>query len=243
MLRFTRAFLSYGFLALALLLLSPIAVDGVGGGGAAYAKGDKAKKIKAPKAKKRPSLSFRPEVSRQSIKYAGKVGVLHFRDRRGFKFFGGSDEFFAEPTMEALNNALYLGVKSGRAFAQVVEIPMEPKARITRDELKIIAGQYGVDYILLNDLTIFTMLREKIAAKKKGLDFTIKVRFGVFSQLIDPQSGAILWAEPVVREMGQLNAQKKVKANAYGDSARAAVKAGLADMSASIHAIGLEVRQ
>ncbi len=227
--------------ALAVFLVSPVALEVVGGGEAQAGK-PKAKKIKAPKAKNRPSLSFRPQNSRKSPKYNGKVGVLQFRDRRGFKFYGGSDEFFAEPTMTALNNALYLGTKSGRAFTQVVQVPITPGDRLNRDELKAIAQQYGLDYILLSDLTIFTILREKMAARKKGMDFTVKVRFGLFGQLIDPQSGAILWAEPVIREMGQLNAKKKVKADAYGYSANAAVKAGLADMAISIHAIGLEVR-
>ncbi len=230
-------------IALAIVLVSPLVLETVGGGGEAHAGKKKAKKIKAPSVKKRPSLSFRPGVSRQSPKYQGKVGVLQLRDRRGFKFYGGSDAFFKEPTMEALNNALYLGTKSGRAFTQVMQVPVKPGSRMTRDELKAIAQQYGLDYILLTDLTIFTMLREKMVARKKGMDFTVKVRFGLFAQLIDPQSGAILWAEPVVREMGQLNATKKVRADAYGDSANNAVKTVLIDMATSMHAIGLQVRQ
>ncbi|PHS23456.1 MAG: hypothetical protein COA84_11015 [Robiginitomaculum sp.] len=230
-------------MALGVLLVSPIAFNSFGYGEVHAASKQKAKKIKAPKKRKRPSLSFRPDVSRQAPKYHGKVGVLQLRDRRGFKFYGGSDEFFAEPTLEALNRALYLGTKSGRAFTQVVQVPVQPGTRITRDELKQIAQQYGLDYILMSDLTTFTLLREKMAAKKKGFDFAVKVRFGLFGQLIDPKSGAILWAEPVVREMGQLNIKRKTKAEDYGQSAVEAVKAVMSDMAISIHTIGLEVRQ
>ncbi len=229
--------------AFAMVLVPPVVFNGFGYGEAQAGSKQKAKKIKAPRRKKRPSLSFRPEVSRQAPKYNGKVGVLQFRDRRGFKFYGGSDDFFAEPTVEALNSALFIGTKSGRAFTQVVKVPVQPSVRLSRQELKGIASQYGLDYILLSDLTTFTLLREKMATRKKGYDFSVKVRFGLFGQLIDPKSGAILWAEPVVREMGQLNIKRKTKAEDYGDSAVAAVKAVMADMSISIHTIGLEVRQ
>ncbi|PHS23384.1 MAG: hypothetical protein COA84_11230, partial [Robiginitomaculum sp.] len=103
-------------MALGILLVSPIALNSFGYGEVHAASKQKAKKIKAPRKRKRPSLSFRPDVARHTPKYHGKVGVLQLRDRRGFKFYGGSDEFFAEPTLEALNRALYLGTKSGRAF-------------------------------------------------------------------------------------------------------------------------------
>ncbi len=229
--------------AFAMVLVQPIALSSFGNGQAQAASKQKAKKIKAPRSRKRPSLSFRPETSRQSPKYNGKVGVLQFRDRRGFKFYGGSDEFFAEPTLDALNTALFLGTKSGRAFTQVVQVPLQPAARLSRQELKDIAQQYGLDYILLSDLTTFTLLREKMAVKKKGYDFTVKVRFGLFGQLIEPKSGAVLWAEPVVREMGQLNIKRKTKAEDYGQSSVDAVRAVMSDMAVSIHAIGLEVRQ
>jgi hypothetical protein len=236
-----RAFLIVAF-ACTLLIASPLALS-VLGAGAAQAKSKQIKKIKAPRKRKRPSLLFRLQVSRQSPKYDGKVGVLQLRDRRGGKFFGGSDEFFAEPTLEALNTALFQGTKSGRTFSQTIRIPVTPGERLSRQELKSLAQRYGVDFILLSDLTDFTLLREKMLAKKKGIDFTVKVRFGVFSQIIDPQSGAILWAEPVVREMGQLNTKKKVKADAYGYSAVGAIKAVMTDMSVSIHTIGLQVRK
>jgi hypothetical protein len=238
--QFLRAFLVIAY-ACSALMISPVFLSGIGTG-SAEAKTKQVKKIKAPSKRKRPSLLFRPQVSRQLPKYNGKVGVLQLRDRRGFKFFGGSDEFFAEPTLEALNTALFQGTKSGRTFSQTIRIPVTPGERLTRQELKSLAQRYGVDFILLSDLTDFTLLREKMLAKKKGIDFTVKVRFGLFSQIIDPQSGAILWAEPVVREMGQLNTKKKVKADAYGNSAVGAIKAVMSDMSVSIHAIGLQVR-
>ncbi len=228
--------------ALVIILVTQIGSE-ITGGDAAWAKGKQVKKIKAPKAKHRPSLSFKPDTSRRTPKYTGKVGVLALRDRRGFKFYNGSDAFFAEPTLPALNDALYLGLKGGRVFSHIVKIPVAPNDRLTRNELKSLAQKYNVDYILLSDLTIFTLLREKMVTKKKGIDFTVKVRFGLFSQLIDPKTGAVLWAEPVVREMGQLNTKKKVKAAAYGYSAVGALKAGLVDLSDSIYAIGKEVRQ
>lgn len=242
MLRTLRTVMRYALCVSVVLVLSQFAL-GVAGADQAQAKKEKVRKIKAPKARKRPSLSFRPDVSRQSPKYIGKLGVLQLRDRRGFTFYGGSDDFFREPVLDALNNALYLNVKSSRVFSQVVSIDVKPGARFTREDLKSLAKKNGLDYVLLSDLTTFTMLREKMVARKKGIDFKIMVRFGVFSQLIEPEKGAILWAEPVVREMGQLNAKKKTKARDYGNSAVQAVKAGLTDLSTSVRLIGLEVRQ
>ena len=241
MLRTLRTVMRYALCVSLVLVFSQLAL-GVASADQAQARKEKVRKIKAPKARKRPSLSFRPDVSRQSPKYIGKLGVLQLRDRRDFTFYGGSDEFFREPVLDALNNALYLNIKSSRVFSQVVSIDVKPGARLSREELKKIAAQNGLDYVLLSDLTTFTMLREKMVARKKGVDFKVMVRFGLFSQLIEPKKGAILWAEPVVRQMGQLNAKKKTKARDYGNSAVQAVRSGLNDMSTSIRLIGLEVR-
>ncbi|MDQ7018030.1 MAG: hypothetical protein Q9M33_02590 [Robiginitomaculum sp.] len=240
--RILRTILRYTLYVSLVLVFSQFSM-GVIGADQAQARKEKVRKIKAPKARKRPSLSFRPDVSRQSPKYIGKLGVLKIRDRRGLTFYGGSDEFFREPVLEALNNALYLNLKASRVFSQVVPIEVQPGARFTRTDLKALAQQYGLDYVLLSDLTAFTMLREKMVARKKGIDFKVMVRFGLFSQLIEPNKGAILWAEPVIRQMGQLNAKKKTKASDYGNSAVQAAHSGLNDLSTSIRLIGLEVRR
>lgn len=209
----------------------------------ASAAAKKVKKVKPPKAKHRPNLSYRPNVSRATFKYAGRVGVLPLRDKRAMAFYGGEDGYFSEPILKTLSDALYLEIKAGRAFRQVKKLTQPTPQKLSRKDIKAIAEQNQLDYIFIADLTAFNLLREKMVKRKKGLDFKINVRFGIVGQLIDAQSGAVLWAEPIVREDGQLNTDKRVSAEDYGPSAVAAIQNGFEDMKYSIRQLGLEVRK
>ncbi len=205
--------------------------------------GQKVKKVKPPKAKHRPNLSYRPSVNRQASKYPGTVGVLAFRDKRSMKFYGGEDGYFSEDVLTALSNALFLEIKAGRIFERVKQIPGNAPQQLTRKHIKTLAAAQNVDYILVADLTAFNLLREKMRKSKKGRDFKINIRFGLVGQLIDAKSGAVLWAEPIVREAGTLNSDKRISANHYGPGARQAVQNGFDDMKMSIRTLGLEIEQ
>ncbi|PHR60669.1 MAG: hypothetical protein COA43_05865 [Robiginitomaculum sp.] len=209
----------------------------------AFAAAEKVKKVKPPKAKRRPNLSYRPTVSRINVKYYGRLGVFQLRDKRTMVFYGGEDKYFSEPVLKTLSNTLYLELKSGRAFESVKKIPQAPSAKMSRKDILAIAQKYELDYVFIADLTAFNLLREKMVKKKKGLDFKINIRFGVMGQLIDVKTGAVLWAEPIIREDGTLNTDKRVSAEDYGEGARTAVQNGFDDMKNSIRQIGLEVRK
>ncbi|MGJ8564231.1 MAG: hypothetical protein ACSHXY_11865 [Alphaproteobacteria bacterium] len=204
--------------------------------------GEKVKKVKPPKAKHRPNLSYRPNVSRLPAKYQGRVGVLTMRDKRSMLFYGGEDSYFSEPVLETLSNSLFLELKAGRAFERVKKISEQHPVDISRKAIAELALKHEVDYIFIADLTRFNMLREKMVKRKKGLDFKIKVRFGVVGQLIDARSGAVLWAENIEREDGQLNVDKRVSAEDYGPSAIGAVQNGFDDMKSSIRDLGIMVK-
>lgn len=204
--------------------------------------GEKVKKVKPPKAKHRPNLSYRPNVSRLSTKYQGSLGVLTMRDKRSMLFYGGQDSYFSEPVLETLSNSLFLELKAGRAFERVKKISEQQPVDISRKAMAELALKHEVDYIFIADLTRFNMLREKMVKRKKGLDFKIKVRFGVVGQLIDARSGAVLWAENIEREDGQLNVDKRVSAEDYGPSAVAATQNGFDDMKGSIRDLGIKVK-
>ena len=204
--------------------------------------GEKVKKVKPPKAKHRPNLSYRPNVSRLPTKYQGSLGVLTMRDKRSMLFYGGQDSYFSEPVLETLSNSLFLELKAGRAFERVKKISEQQPVDISRKAIAELALKHEVDYIFIVDLTRFNMLREKMVKRKKGLDFKIKVRFGVVGQLIDARSGAVLWAENIEREDGQLNVDKRVSAEDYGPSAVGAVQNGFDDMKSSIRDLGIMVK-
>ncbi|PHQ68488.1 MAG: hypothetical protein COB92_00745 [Robiginitomaculum sp.] len=205
--------------------------------------GEKVKKVKPPKAKRRPNLSYRPNVSRMPPKYTGRVGVLGLRDKRAMLFYGGEDIYFSEPVLNTLSSSLYLEIKASRAFEQVKRIPGKVSNSLTRKDIKSLAAQHHVDYIFIADLTTFNLLREKMNKSKRGLDFKINVRFGVFGQLIDTKTGAVLWAETIEREDGQLNTDKRVSAEDYGPSAINAIRNGFDDMKNSLRYLGLEVKK
>ncbi len=205
--------------------------------------GQKVKKVKPPKAKHRPNLSYRPNVVRYPSKYPGSVGVLALRDKRSMKFYGGEDGYFSEDVLTVLSNSLFLEIKAGRVFERVKQIKGLTSQQLTRKDIKALAEAQNVDYIFIADLTAFNLLREKMRKRKKGLDFKINIRFGLVGQLIDAKSGAVLWAEQIVREDGSLNTDKRISAEDYGPSAKRAVQNGFDDMKMSIRTLGLEVNQ
>lgn len=226
----------------ALFCLGAVPVfETVLGGGDAFAKAT-TKKVKPPRKRSaRPSLSYRPDSSYGQPKYALRLGVMPLRDQRQARFYGGTDEFFAEPVMDVLQDTAYYELKSSSLFSGVVSLPPEDHSALSRERLAKMARQHGVDLIFVGDLLSFNMLREKMRASKKGADFNIKVRFGMFGQLIDARTGAVLWAEQVEREFSDLNTSGKVTGKDYGANATRALKAGFNDIKQFIRATGLEV--
>ena len=209
----------------------------------AEARGSEVKKIKPPKSKRLPDLSYRPTVMRGNFKYPGRVGVFTLRDKRMMKFYDGEDRYFSESIIPSLSNTLYLELKAGRAFKSIKKIDARPGSSISRKDIMALGAQYQVDYIFIGDLTAFNLLREKMVKNKRGLDFKINVRFAFMGQLIDTRTGAVLWAEPIIRENGRLNSDKVVTEEDYAPSAVIALQAGFNDMKQSIRLIGLEMRR
>ncbi len=203
----------------------------------AYA-GDKVKKIKVPKESKRPSLSYRPKAGRGSPKYNAKVGILTLRDARVMKFFAGTDEFFKEPAPQALGDMLYFEMKASRLFRSTKRVNITPGTKLEKANLAMLAKSNGVDLIFVSDLQAFNMLRNKIVMDKKGVDYNVIVRFGLFGQLIDPKSGKVLWAEQVKREFSSLNSSGKIKPYDYSGNAMQAIQAGFNDVKKYIRATG-----
>ena len=206
------------------------------GGGEAQAQ-VKAKKVKAPKANQRPSLSYRPESVTEAVKYAERIGILTMRDQRVMKFYGGSDAFFVESVTTAINEALFYEFKTGRLFTKVVNIRVDPGKRLSPAELAALAEQHDVDLLFQADIDVFNMLREKVVKSNEGGEFQIKVRFGFFGQLIEPKSGSILWADQINHEFSTLNTSGVVESKDYGPSSVRAIQAVLADLKNFIRSL------
>jgi hypothetical protein len=228
-------------LILALFIGFALLAHPISGTSPAAALGDM-KKVKVPKANKRPSLSYRPNSVRGALKYNARVGILTLRDARVMKFFGGTDEFFAEPAPQAIGDILYFEIKSSRLFKSTKRINWTPGTELSKAKLAQIARQNGVDLVFVADLQAFNMLREKMVMEKKGVDYKIIVRFGLFGQLIDPKSGKVLWAEQVSREFSGLNSTGKIKPFDYSGNAIQAIQAGFDDVKQYIRTTGLEIR-
>lgn len=233
--------LSVHKLTATLLIILALLVQPLAGPSPTFAFDD-VKKIKVPKAKKRPSLSYRPNSVRGALKYDASVGILTLRDARVMKFFGGTDDFFAEPAPQAIGDILYFEMKSSRLFKSTKRINFTPGAELSKAQLAQIAKQNNVDLLFVADLQAFNMLREKMVMEKKGVDYKIIVRFGLFGQLIDPTSGKILWAEQVSREFSGLNSTGKIKPFDYSGNALQAIQAGFDDVKQYIRATGMELQ-
>lgn len=229
-----------GSFKLATMLFVVFGLLGHAIAGAAAVTADDVKKIKVPKEKNRPSLSYRPKSDRGALKYNARVGILTLRDARVMKFFGGTDEFFIESAPEAIGDILYFEMKSSRLFKTTKRINLTPGTELSKAQLASIAKQNDVDLIFVADLQAFNMLREKMVMEKKGVDYKIMVRFGLFGQLIDPATGKILWAEQVAREFSGLNSTGKINPYDYSGNAMQAIQAGFADVKQYIRTTGLE---
>lgn len=225
---------------LAVVLLMPVAQSPFISNASA---GDKVKKVKPPKAKHRPNLSYRPNVAHLPAKYPGTVGVLAMRDKRAMKFYGGDDGYFSENVLQTLSDTLYLEIKAGKSFTGVKKMPNVHEQQLDRKTIKALAKKQGIDYIFIADLTAFNMLREKMRKNKKGLDFKINIKFGLVGQLIDANTGAVLWSEVITRADGMLNTDKRISAEDYGPSSQRAIQNGFDDMKMSIRTLGLEISQ
>lgn len=224
---------------LAVALLGSVGIHTVemaAGGNEAQAQ-TRAKKIKAPKANLRPSLSYRPELVSETVKYAERIGILTMRDQRVMRFYAGSDGFFVEPVKTAINEALFYEFKTGQLFTKVVNIRVEPGKQPGPAELAELAEQYNVDLLFMADINVFNMVREKVVKTKVGGEFQIKVRFTFFGQLIEPKSGSILWADQISSEFSTLNTSGMVSGKDYGPSSVRAIQAVMADLKRFIRSL------
>lgn len=208
----------------------------VAGGGEAQAQ-VKAKKVKEPKANKRPSLSYQPQMAAERVKFAERIGILTMRDQRVMKFYGGSDDFFVESVTTAINEALFYEFKSGQLFTKVVNIRVDPGVRLDPAELAALAEKNNVDLLFQADIDVFNMLREKVIKSDQGGEFQVKVRFAFFGQLIEPKSGSILWADQITHEFSTLNTSGVVGPKDYGPSSVRAIQAVLADLKQFIRSL------
>lgn len=220
------------FMCTASIFAAELALDG----GEAQAQ-VKAKSVKAPKPNQRPSLSYRPAPTSETVKFAERIGILTVRDQRVMKFYGGSDAFFVEQVRTAINEALFYEFKSGKLFTKVVNIRIDPTKQFTPEELAALAEQHDVDLLFKADIDVFNMLRDKVVKSKEGGEFQVKVRFGLFGQLIEPKSGSILWADQISHEFSILNTSGVVGPKDYGPSSVRAIQAVLADLKQFIRGL------
>ncbi len=222
-----------------LLLVCTIIENPIIGGQPVFAGIDK---IKPPKDKHKLSISYKPD-GRQTFprKYNVRVGVLPMRDRRMMKFYAGSDDFFIDNVLNTINNSQYFELKFSQLFKNTSRLKDQMPAQIDTKNLSTIAKQGQVDLILVSDLVKFNLLREKMVREKNGVDYQVVVAFEFVSQLIEPRSGKILWAEHIRRDVRTLNTTGKVLPGEYTANAIGALQAGFSDMKQLILSTGLEI--
>lgn len=216
------------------------AVELVSGGGDALAQ--RARDIEPPKPKDLPSLSYRPQSTREEPRYEGTVGILTVRDHRNMKFYGGSDSYFMEPVDRAINESLFYELKASRIFDNAVSIEVDQTTPLTREYLAELARANNVEFIFASGLHTFNLVREKKVKSKDGAEFILKIRFNLFGQLIQADTGSVLWAEEIEHEFSDLNITGKVGPGDYAGNAINALKAVFEEIRQSIRSTALEVR-
>lgn len=153
---------------------------------------------------KRPSLRYiAPCRARRVQKYAAAVGVTTVRDRRLMPFYGDRDGFFREDIPAGLSDMLCAHLRASGVFADVKRIPEPPPDKLTEQDVFRLKVDYGVDMILICDITHFNLLREKMARRITDC-FKITLDVGLFCQLVYLDDGTVIWAEQVRRQSKSL---------------------------------------
>ena len=155
---------------------------------------------------KRPSFMYKPELVRRSAKYEQKLGILPVIDSRISMFYGEEDDFYKDPIIEGLNRVFNLELRYSGLFSEIASIKKGSSESPDIKEVQSIGNLNGVNLLLITHLTEFNFSRTPVDFYAKGLGarketvFANSIRVSFISQLIDIDTGLILFAEEINRE-------------------------------------------
>ena len=197
---------------------------------------------------KRPSFMYKPELVRRSAKYEQKIGILPVIDSRISMFYGEEDNFYKDPIIEGLNRVFNLELRYSGLFTETALIKKGSSESPDIKEVQSIGNLNGVNLLLITHLTEFNFSRTPVDFYAKGLGarketvFANSIRVSFISQLIDVETGLILFAEEINRESIESASSRDIDPDLIEKMTKDVLKQSFSDLKLLIQENGLTMK-
>ena len=197
---------------------------------------------------KRPSFMYKPVLVRRSAKYEQKLGILPVIDSRISMFYGEEDDFYKDPIIEGLNRVFNLELRYSGLFTETASIKKGSSESPDIKEVQSIGNLNGVNLLLITHLTEFNFSRTHVDYYLIGLGarsetvFINSIRVSFISQLIDVETGLILFAEEINRESIESASSRDIDPDLIEKMTKDVLKQSFSDLKLLIQENGLTMK-
>ena len=197
---------------------------------------------------KRPSFMYKPEMVRRSAKYEQKLGILPVIDSRISMFYGEEDDFYKDSIIVGLNRIFNLELRYSGLFPEVTSIKQPSSENPDIREIQSIGSSNGTKLVLITHLTGFNFSRTPVDIYAKGLgarieaDFANSLRVSFISQLVDVETGLILFAEEISRESLEYARSRSFESDMLEKMTKEVLKQSFSDLKILILENGLRIK-
>ena len=197
---------------------------------------------------KRPSFMYKPELVRRSAKYEQRLGILPVIDSRISMFYGEEDDFYKDPIIEGLNRVFNLELRYSGLFTETASIKKGSSESPDIKEVQSIGNLNGVNLLLITHLTEFNFSRTPVDYYLRGLGarsetvFINSIRVSFISQLIDVETGLILFAEEINRESIESASSRDLEPDLIEKMTKDVLKQSFSDLKILIQENGLRMK-
>ena len=197
---------------------------------------------------KRPSFMYKPELVRRSAKYEQKIGILPVIDSRISMFYGEEDNFYKDPIIEGLNRVFNLELRYSGLFSEITSIKKGSSESPNIKEIQSIGKLNDANLLLITHLTEFNFSRTPVDFYAKGLGarketvFANSIRVSFISQLIDIDTGLILFAEEINRESIESASSRDIDPDLIEKMTKDVLKQSFSDLKLLIQENGLRMK-
>ena len=204
--------------------------------------------IEPAKKSKRPSFVYKPDLVRRSAKYEQKLGILPVIDSRISMFYGEEDDFYKDPIIEGLNRVFNLELRYSGLFTETASIKKGSSESPDIKKVQSIGNLNGVNLLLITHLTEFNFSRTPVDYYLIGLGarsetvFANSIRVSFISQLIDVETGLILFAEEIKRESIESASSRDLEPDLIEKMTKDVLKQSFSDLKVLIQENGLRIK-
>ena len=205
-----------------------------------------ADEIKPVKESKRPSFMYKPELVRRAPIYEQKLGILPVIDSRISMFYGNEDSFYKDPIITGLNRIINLELRYSGLFAEVASIKNLSSKGPDIQEIQSIGNANKTNLLLLTYLTDFNFNRTPVdiysTMGRFEVDFANSLKVSFICQIIDVDTGLILFSEEISRDSVEYARSRSFEMNMLQKMTKDVLKESFTDLKILIQENGLRLK-